>query len=94
MLEWTGTEILIMDNVKEDTMSFSAIASTKCVVFCISHEDLKLLPVNLRLLLTEYAHHRVEKNINQGIIQYKNLKKIKKELNVLTNEKTKEDKNK
>ncbi len=69
-LQWIGTEILIMDNIKENTMSFSAIASTKCVVFWISHEDLKLIPVNLRNLLTHAAHHRVEKNINQRFNQY------------------------
>jgi hypothetical protein len=53
-----------MDDIKQNTMSFSAIASTKCVVFWISHEDIKLIPVNLRNLLTHAAHHRVEKNIN------------------------------
>ena len=53
-----------MDDIKQNTMSFSAIASTKCVVYWISDEDLKLIPANLKNLLMHAAQHRVEKNIN------------------------------
>jgi len=40
-------------------MSFSAVAATRCVVFQIDYNDLKMIPLSVRKLLSLAANHRL-----------------------------------